>query len=326
MSQAKDELLPYIIKPTSNACGNGIRCITDISSVTEDDLKQKTLVQKYIVNPLLMDGFKVTFRMYVLVASFSPLRIYLYPEGLGRLCSERYSTSKESFERLYTHLTNYDINKYNEEEFLKNKGGSFETDSLRTDFQSVMRYLKEQGKDVSIIWEDMKDSIVKTLFSVERKVGYYVTSTMPYKTNGFEILGFDYLLSDDLKCWLLEVNHAPNLEPHTELETKIKRQMIRDALQLLDVEQSQTLFCREKAKELLHKLNGDEEKVSHGDAWNFVQTELENSRKGLWERVFPNKDSTKYKKYMKEESANEKLIDMMNCAEFCEELEKILVT
>jgi hypothetical protein len=36
--------------------------------------------------------------------------------------------------------------------------------------------------------------------------------------------------------WLLEVNHTPSLSPHTELENKLKRVMIRDLLQLVDIE------------------------------------------------------------------------------------------
>jgi len=55
------------------------------------------------------------------------------------------------------------------------------------------------------------------------------------RANGFEIVGIDILIDEDMKCWLLECNHAPNLEPHTELETKIKRGMIRDTLSLVDI-------------------------------------------------------------------------------------------
>jgi len=43
----------------------------------------------YILNPLLLDGFKMTFRLYVLITSFDPLRIYIYPNGLTRISSEK---------------------------------------------------------------------------------------------------------------------------------------------------------------------------------------------------------------------------------------------
>jgi len=45
-------------------------------------------VQKYIANPLLLDGAKCDLRLYVVVTSYNPLRIYIYPEGLVRIRCE----------------------------------------------------------------------------------------------------------------------------------------------------------------------------------------------------------------------------------------------
>jgi len=57
-----------------------------------------------------------------------------------------------------------------------------------------------------------------------------------YRANAFELVGFDILIDSNFKVWLLEVNHTPSLSPHTELENKLKRVMIRDLLQLVDIE------------------------------------------------------------------------------------------
>lgn len=47
-------------------------------------------------------------------------------------CSpDRYTTNLDSFEDLYTHLTNVDINKYNIDDFLSTKSADLETDGLR---------------------------------------------------------------------------------------------------------------------------------------------------------------------------------------------------
>lgn len=37
------------------------------------------------MNPYLIDGLKFDFRIYALLKSLHPLKIYLYPEGLTRV-------------------------------------------------------------------------------------------------------------------------------------------------------------------------------------------------------------------------------------------------
>ena len=49
----------------------------------------------------------------------------------------------------------------------------------------------------------------------------------------FEILGFDVLIDEKLKPWLIEINHAPSFATDTPFDFKIKKDVIADALQLL---------------------------------------------------------------------------------------------
>ena len=51
----------------------------------------------------------------------------------------------------------------------------------------------------------------------------------------FEILGFDILLDNKLKPWLLEINHAPSFNIDTPLDFKLKKDLIADTFQLLDL-------------------------------------------------------------------------------------------
>ena len=72
----------WIVKPPDMSCGQGIQIINDIRKVPET--KVPLCVQRYIMDPLLIDGLKFDLRVYVLVTSIDPLRIYLYDEGLTR--------------------------------------------------------------------------------------------------------------------------------------------------------------------------------------------------------------------------------------------------
>ena len=62
--------------------------------------------------PYLIDGFKFDFRLYVLINGISPLRLYLYEDGLVRFATVPYRLpAKENLNNMCMHLTNYAINK-----------------------------------------------------------------------------------------------------------------------------------------------------------------------------------------------------------------------
>ena len=75
----------WIVKPANLSRGRGIYLIDDISEVNVADL---SIVSKYISNPLLINGHKFDLRIYVLVTSIDPLRIYVFKEGLARFATE----------------------------------------------------------------------------------------------------------------------------------------------------------------------------------------------------------------------------------------------
>lgn len=97
----------WIVKPQASSKGKGIYMIDNIS---EAPIDEPCVVSKYIPNPLLINGLKFDIRIYVLVTSFDPWRVYVYNEGLARFASEPYELSNVKNNR-FAHLTNYSINK-----------------------------------------------------------------------------------------------------------------------------------------------------------------------------------------------------------------------
>jgi tubulin polyglutamylase TTLL6/13 len=102
----------YIIKPDGGAQGKGIFLTRNVNDIPSNTL---CVAQNYILNPLLIDGKKFDLRIYVLVTSCKPLRMYLFKDGLVRICAEEFARpNTANLEERCMHLTNYAVNKFNE--------------------------------------------------------------------------------------------------------------------------------------------------------------------------------------------------------------------
>ena len=64
-----------------------------------------------MARPYLINETKFDLRLYLLVTSVNPLRLYLYDDGLVRFASNKYSNESSKVQDLFTYLTNYSINK-----------------------------------------------------------------------------------------------------------------------------------------------------------------------------------------------------------------------
>lgn len=78
------------MKPEAGSQGKGIFITRRIDELANES---HMVVQRYLRKPYLIDGLKFDLRLYVLVTSCEPLRIFLFKEGLARFATEPYETS-----------------------------------------------------------------------------------------------------------------------------------------------------------------------------------------------------------------------------------------
>lgn len=81
----------------------------------------------------------------------------------------------------------------------------------------------------------MDDLIVKTIISAESVINKGVEMFLPRKYGNqscFELLGFDILIDEDLKLWLLEVNLTPSLVPDSDMDFNVKSNLLADVFTL----------------------------------------------------------------------------------------------
>lgn len=136
-------------------------------------------MQKYISNPLLYEGLKFDLRIYVLLASCEPLRIYIYNEGLVRLSTEKYRFPDISnLHNMYMHLTNYAINKDSPKYEFNNSMYDL-SHGHKKSIAEFFKILKDIGYRANLYWSQIKDIIIKTLIAGQPHLSYSYKVSRP---------------------------------------------------------------------------------------------------------------------------------------------------
>lgn len=220
---------PWIVKPVASSRGRGVYLINNPNQIILED---NILVSRYISNPLLIDDFKFDVRLYVLVTSYDPLVIYLYEEGLTRFATVRYDQASKNIKNQFMHLTNYSVNKKSGD-YVSCDDPEVEDYGNKWSMSAMLRYLKQEGRDTAALMANVEDLIIKTVVSAELAIATACKSFLSHRGSCFELYGFDVLIDDTLKPWLLEVNLSPSLACDAPLDLKIKASMLSDMFTLV---------------------------------------------------------------------------------------------
>eukprot|EP00756_Hemistasia_phaeocysticola_P030706 Hpha_TRINITY_DN16307_c1_g1::TRINITY_DN16307_c1_g1_i1::g.59341::m.59341/K16600/TTLL2; tubulin polyglutamylase TTLL2 len=209
----------YICKPSDMSRGRKIFLFRDIGELTYDC---SVVVQRYISNPLCMAGYKFDLRIYVLVTAFQPLRAYVHRNYLIRFATEKYELS--TLDNLYSHLTNSSINKlapgYTRDKDVIGEG-------CKWDGPQFEAWLRLVGVPMDVIWTRIETVVMVTLLSISPNI--------PSNPACFELYGFDLIIDDNWKPWLLEVNLAPALQIDGDVDRRVKGPLVGDMIDVLNI-------------------------------------------------------------------------------------------
>lgn len=265
----------YIIKPGASCQGSGIYLLQDPQEyLTSNTISINCVISTYIDKPLQINGLKFDLRIYVQITSTEPLRVYIFEEGFARFCTEKYEyPNKDNLKNIYSHLTNYTINKYNakadnkddvigskDDENKENMNDNDNIDNnntntndikketkqnaLKWSFSKLNEYLcKEYGYEKVVnIWDNIHEIIIKTIQLTVPVMR--VTYNTIFKNNDtgkghcFQLIGFDIMIDENLKPWQIEVNRNPALHCDTEIDQLVKTMMIGQLFLLIDPQNS----------------------------------------------------------------------------------------
>eukprot|EP00042_Codosiga_hollandica_P037569 m.297739 g.297739 ORF g.297739 m.297739 type:complete len:513 (-) comp55170_c0_seq2:49-1587(-) len=213
VSDTHSTITNWIFKPADSSRGRGIFLFDDIHSLKYDC---SGVVQSYIENPLLMDGYKFDLRIYVVVTSVSPLTAYVSREGLVRRSSARYD--KANLENLCAHLTNTAVNMSG----APAASCKWSFGQLRTFFSS--RRIADQP-----VWSRINELVMLTLLAWASTL----EDPAPQR-QCFELFGFDVMVDENLRPWLIEVNSSPQLNIDAAVDRDVKGALIKSIVELIN--------------------------------------------------------------------------------------------
>jgi tubulin polyglutamylase TTLL6/13 len=241
----------YIVKPDHLCQGRGIFLTTDLERIKEVSVESRkkgeaVVVQRYIKQPMLIDGLKFDLRLYFLVTgvlgeggTLEP-RYFLFRDGLVRLCTTPYEApTPENFGNRCLHLTNYAINK-NSKDFQQGTSADDGTGSKRS-LRWFLNYVEEEfgEKERRKLWQKLMGLCNKTLLTVHSTLEAEYAGAFPRDLSGgqygcrcFEILGVDVMLDAKRKPYLIEVNHLPSFTCDSPLDEDIKRRLVDQTMDL----------------------------------------------------------------------------------------------
>lgn len=221
----------WIMKPCGKARGIGIFLINKLSqlkkwsrdsktnSFTAPSTKDMYVIARYIDNPLLIGGKKFDLRLYVLVTSFRPLKCYMFRPGFCRFCTVKYNTNVNELDNMFVHLTNVSIQKHGEE-YNSVHGGKWTIHNLRIFLEGT------RGKEVADkLFDEISWITVHSLKAV--------ANSMANDRHCFECYGYDIIIDDNLKPWLIEVNASPSLTSTTSSDRIMKYKLISDLINIV---------------------------------------------------------------------------------------------
>ncbi|CAF0873151.1 unnamed protein product [Rotaria sp. Silwood1] len=235
-SKSKKDQSTYILKPNNGAMGHGIQVFCDYERIQSID---NYIIQEYIREPYLIDGYKFDLRIYALLTSCDPLRVFIFNNGLVRMSTEKYETpNRKNASHLFMHLTNYSVNKYNVDYEISTSNTDTENTGSKRSLKFLFEYLRKQNQDANTLWRDIQNIVIKTVFLAQPHLFAAYRMCRPGASPAsesvcFELLGFDILVDQNLKPWVLEVNRCPSFGTNEQIDFDIKMKLLLDTFELL---------------------------------------------------------------------------------------------
>ena len=189
---------------------------------TENHGSRTFILQKYIENPALYKNRKFDIRCFAMITTINGhQKAFIYDDGYFRTSAREYNL--KNFNK-FIHLTNDAVQKRSEDY------GRFEFGN-KVSFSEYQQYLNQTVPLLNIdfrlhIFSQIKRIMSDTVFAC------YDNIDPQKRQHSFEIFGYDFMLDDNFKVYLIEANTNPCLETSCPILQKIITDVVDSALRI----------------------------------------------------------------------------------------------
>jgi len=153
-----------------------------------------------VTNPLLIHGKKFDIRAYCLIARNDPTSLVYYHEGYVRCSVEDFTMDSEKLDDLFVHLTNAAIQR-------KHPNYAEKKEETMWSFERLCDYVASTRENKTVA--DLRKSLNESFRNICRDVYMASKDKLAKKKGYFDLLGFDFMLDEDLNPVLIEVSELP---------------------------------------------------------------------------------------------------------------------
>lgn len=212
----------WISKPSNSSQGRGIHLVRNVAEfesvrrLASESLKERCyqmhqlsrlpyqrLLQRYITNPLLIEGRKFDVRNYMLITCACP-QVVFFKDGYCRLSCNKYDVNSSD---LCVHLTNQSVQR---------KSPCYASDETIWSMERLNDYVNEHyaGKVerdwVTTVLPKRCQEILLHCFNAVR-------AQLECKLGYFDLIGCDFLIHDDFSVSLIEMTSSPAMGTYTSV-------------------------------------------------------------------------------------------------------------
>jgi len=194
-----------------------------ILNLSSNNGNRTSIVQKYLDKPLLINNRKFDIRGYALITSVNgKLKGFMYRDCYFRTSSKQFDLSNLNSRLI--HLTN-DAIQINSEDY-----GKFESGN-KLSINDFQRYLdSSHGSKNVCFMRDLFPQMERLVTDSFRAVGSRIDPRR--LANCFEIFGYDFMIDENFKVFLIEANTNPCLEICSPLLARIIPELLDNSFRV----------------------------------------------------------------------------------------------